>query len=64
MLTWIFLALCLLAGAALTFAAIYMIKPEYFRLGAKIASLASIDLELKLPSATVTSIAQLNRPED
>jgi hypothetical protein len=57
MISWIFIVLSLLAGVALTFGAIYVIRPEYFRLGAKVARLVSIDLELRLPSATGASSA-------
>jgi hypothetical protein len=64
MLIGIISALSLLAGVALTFGAIYKIRPEYLRLVARIARFASIDLEVKLPAVTGTTVARSSDEED
>jgi hypothetical protein len=48
MLSLIAVLLCVLAGAALTYAAIYRINPESFKISVSIIKFASFAMEVKL----------------
>ena len=47
----IVVSICLLAGVASTYTAIYKIRPESFRLSAAILRYFSFAMEIKLPAA-------------
>jgi len=53
MLSLIAVLLCVLAGAALTYAAIYRIKPESFKISVSITKVASFAMEIKLGQSRV-----------